>query len=214
MFFEQLKKICDSRNIKMTPLIVECGGSKSNVTTWKNGASPNIDIVIAIAKKLNVSLDYLLTGEDNSVKELDPNFYRTLLSDNGIKAIKRQLNALFDSSEDDLYKGLESYGISLSMMRQFFHDDINIGHDVLNKLDTVLLSLDTNVYDLIKNDILDKFKDFTSLYNALDTEDRAEIRGEMKAMLRQNKYKNNEASVINDIADEMKPTFKKTSVES
>ena len=100
------------------------------------------------------------------------------------------------------------------MMRQFFHDDINIGHDVLSKLDTVLLYLDTNVYDLIKKDVLDKFKDFTSLYNDLDTEDRAEIRGEMKAMLRQNKYKNNEASVINDIADEMKPTFKKTLVES
>ncbi len=198
----------------MTPLIVECGGSKSNVTTWKNGASPNIDIVIAIAKKLNVSLDYLLTGEDSSVKKLDPNFYRTLLSDDGIKAIKRQLNALFDSSEDDLYKGLESYGISLSMMRQFFHDDINIGHDVLSKLDTVLLYLDTNVYDLIKKDVLDKFKDFTSLYNALDTEDRAEIRGEMKAMLRQNKYKNNEASVINDVAEEMQPAFKKTTVES
>lgn len=214
MFFEQLKKICDSRNIKMTPLIVECGGSKSNVTTWKNGATPNIDIVIAIAKKLNVSLDYLLTGEDNSVKELDPNFYRTLLSDNGVEAIKRQLKILFDGSEDDLCEGLEDYGISLSMMRQFFYEDISIGHDVLSKLDTVLLYLDTNVYDLIKKDILDKFKDFTSLYNALDTEDRAEIRGEMKAMLRQDKYKSNGASVINDIAEEMKPTFKKASVES
>ena len=198
----------------MTPLIVECGGSKSNVTTWKNGATPNIDIVIAIAKKLNVSLDYLLTGEDNSVKELDPNFYRTLLSDNGVEAIKRQLKILFDGSEDDLCEGLEDYGISLSMMRQFFYEDISIGHDVLSKLDTVLLYLDTNVYDLIKKDILDKFKDFTSLYNALDTEDRAEIRGEMKAMLRQDKYKSNGASVINDIAEEMKPTFKKASVES
>lgn len=60
MFYEQLKKICDEKHIKMTPLVTECGGSKSNVTTWKNGSIPNSDIVLKLARRLNVSTDYLL----------------------------------------------------------------------------------------------------------------------------------------------------------
>lgn len=211
--YERLQQECKRKGMSITLLCSMVTGSTGNLKTWKvNKGNMRSDYLLKCAEILGTTTDYLLGNNVEHNYTVD--FYRTLLSDEGIKAIKRQLNELFDSSEDDLCKGLEGYGISLSMMRQFFHDDISIGHDVLSKLDTVLLYLDTNVYDLIKKDVLDKFKDFTSLYNDLDTEDRAEIRGEMKAMLRQNKYKNNEASVINDIADEMKPTFKKTSVES
>lgn len=201
--YERLQEECQKKGRTITSLCLQVTGNKGNLATWKNNeGNMRSDYLLKCAEILETTTDYLLGNNIEHNYTVD--FYRTLLSDEGIKAIKRQLNALFDSSEDDLYKGLEKYGISLSMIRQFFHNDVNIGHDVLSKLDTVLLYLDTNVYDLIKKDILNKFNDSMSLYNTLDSEDKAEIRREIKKMLLQDKYKSNESSVINDIAEDMK----------
>lgn len=60
MFYDILKKECENQGVKMTPLILECGGSKGSVSNWKKGASPNSDIVVKLARRLNVSTDYLL----------------------------------------------------------------------------------------------------------------------------------------------------------
>lgn len=216
MFYDQLKKICDSRNIKMTPLIVECGGSKSNVTTWKNGASPNVDIVMKIAKKLNVSLDYLLTGDDFPKTAHSADFFRVLLSDEGVRAIKRQIAAVIklnNEKSNDIFDELSDIGCSFGDIKQFITGETGLGDSVLSKLDAVLLILDTNIYSLIKNDVEFQYSDFLKLYSKLDLEDKAEIRGEIKGILRQEKYKNNTTSIINDISQEMAPSFKKAVVE-
>lgn len=60
MFYDILKKECEKQHLKMTPLIVECGGANSSAANWKKGASPNSDIVLKLARRLNVSTDYLL----------------------------------------------------------------------------------------------------------------------------------------------------------
>lgn len=60
MFYDMLKKECNRQGIKLTPLVVECGGAKSNVTSWKNGTIPKIDMLVKLADRLNVSTDYLL----------------------------------------------------------------------------------------------------------------------------------------------------------
>ncbi len=60
MFYDMLKKECEKQRLKMTPLIVECGGANSSASNWKKGASPNSDIVVKLARRLNVSTDYLL----------------------------------------------------------------------------------------------------------------------------------------------------------
>lgn len=64
MFYSNLKSICDEKGIKITPLILECGGTKGIIGGWKRGTSPNSDIVMKIAIKLNVSTDELLFGEE------------------------------------------------------------------------------------------------------------------------------------------------------
>lgn len=64
VFYNNLKTICDNQGIKITPFVKECGGSTGSINQWKNGASPNSDIVIKLAKRLNVSTDYLLTGKE------------------------------------------------------------------------------------------------------------------------------------------------------
>lgn len=70
MFYDILKKECEKQGLKMTPLIVTCGGSKGSISNWKKGASPNSDIVVKLAHRLNVSTDYLLgvaPEQNNSV---------------------------------------------------------------------------------------------------------------------------------------------------
>lgn len=66
MFYDNLKKICEEKKEKITPLVKECGGSTGSISKWRNGAYPNSDIVIKIAIHLGVSTDYLLLGKDSS----------------------------------------------------------------------------------------------------------------------------------------------------
>jgi len=74
MFYDNLKTICEKKGLKMTPIVIECGGAKGSISNWKKGASPNSDIVVALSVRLNVSTDFLLKGDntqqiksDNSV---------------------------------------------------------------------------------------------------------------------------------------------------
>ena len=71
MFYDNLKAECDRQGLKITPVVVECGGNKGSLSGWKKGASPNSDIVLRLAVRLNVSADYLLTGEEKSNISVD-----------------------------------------------------------------------------------------------------------------------------------------------
>lgn len=64
MFYDNLKLVCDSKGLKITPLVAECGGAKGSITNWRNGATPNSDIVIRLAERLGVTTDLLLLGSD------------------------------------------------------------------------------------------------------------------------------------------------------
>ena len=61
MFYDNLKAICDSRGLKITTVVTECGGALGSISKWKNGANPNSDIVIKLSFHLGVTTDYLLT---------------------------------------------------------------------------------------------------------------------------------------------------------
>ncbi|KAI4453133.1 transketolase n-terminal section-related [Holotrichia oblita] len=67
VFYDRLKKICAKKGLKITPTVVECGGANGSVRGWKNGAWPNSKILFELAKRLDVSTDYLLglRGEDS-----------------------------------------------------------------------------------------------------------------------------------------------------
>ena len=60
VFYELLKKICDEKGIKITPLVLSCGGSKGMLSGWKQGASPNVDMLVKLSDTLNCSMDYLM----------------------------------------------------------------------------------------------------------------------------------------------------------
>ena len=64
MFYDQLKKACKENNIALTTLLKEFGMSVGNATRWKNGGVPSIEVLKKIAKRLNVSTDYLLEMDE------------------------------------------------------------------------------------------------------------------------------------------------------
>lgn len=64
MFYDNIKKICEEKGTAPTTILKELGYSTGNVTQWKKGSCPNIDIALDIARKLDISLDYLVTLEE------------------------------------------------------------------------------------------------------------------------------------------------------
>lgn len=67
MFYDNLKRVCDEKGVKITPIVAECGGAKGSISNWKNGASPNSDIIAKLSVRLNVSTDMLIFGEERKL---------------------------------------------------------------------------------------------------------------------------------------------------
>lgn len=71
MFYDTIYKICNEKGTTPTTVLRELGYSSGNVSKWKKGSVPNIDIAYKIAQHLGVSVDYLITGEKEvSSKEM------------------------------------------------------------------------------------------------------------------------------------------------
>ncbi len=54
MFYEHLKAVCKKKHTSPSAVCLALGMSKSNVTNWKNGMWPRLDVVIEMAKVLGV----------------------------------------------------------------------------------------------------------------------------------------------------------------
>ena len=70
MFYQQLIALCEREGVKPTPLIKSLGFSAGNIKRWENGATVNSDILLAVSKHFKVSIDYLLTGNENQTTVL------------------------------------------------------------------------------------------------------------------------------------------------
>ena len=63
MFYDNVYKVCAECGTNPTTLLKDCGFSPGNISKWKHGSVPNVEICLAMARKLGVSLDYLVTLE-------------------------------------------------------------------------------------------------------------------------------------------------------
>ena len=64
-FHQRLKETCKKKDTTISALISEFGMSSSNVTSWKNGVTPKIDVVSKFAERLDTTTDYLIFGKEN-----------------------------------------------------------------------------------------------------------------------------------------------------
>lgn len=66
-FFERLQSLMDSQNLNQKKLSDVIGIRQALISEWKkNGNLPSGETAIKIADYFNVSLDYLLTGEEKN----------------------------------------------------------------------------------------------------------------------------------------------------
>ena len=63
MFWDNLTAECERQGKYVTPLLKSLGISSGNISSWKKGGNIHSDSLLAIAKSLGVTTDYLLTGE-------------------------------------------------------------------------------------------------------------------------------------------------------
>lgn len=63
MFWETFLELCNKKSTKPNPVAKELGISSGAVTSWKNGKVPHHSTLIKIADYFEVTVDYLLTGE-------------------------------------------------------------------------------------------------------------------------------------------------------
>lgn len=61
-FYDTVNEICKRNGTTATTVLREIGASTGNVSKWKNGSIPNIDLALRIAEHLDITLDYLVTG--------------------------------------------------------------------------------------------------------------------------------------------------------
>lgn len=90
MFIDNFIQICETKGLKPTPTLQECGISPSTATNWikKGDVIPDGKTIIKLANFLNVSADYLLDVNNSSSQDETEllNTYRNL-TDNGKKQV-------------------------------------------------------------------------------------------------------------------------------
>ena len=155
MFWERFQALCKTNRTTPNFVCSQIGKSTATSTHWKNGSVPNGDVLIKIADYFNISVDYLLGRTDNkAINPLSADFFRLLLSDRGINAIKPALKKRVDAYG---YENLErDTGLSLMEIKLFLTTDIEAGTKGIAKLDLLLGVLETNVYDLLNESVDEK----------------------------------------------------------
>ena len=61
MFYETLREACTDKGTSPSAVVRALGMSKSNVTEWKKGKSPRLDVVIKIANHLGIKAAELVS---------------------------------------------------------------------------------------------------------------------------------------------------------
>lgn len=98
LFYERLERLIKDKGVQQKDLAENCGISSNGISTWKvTGTLPRADIAIKIAKYLDVSVEYLITGELSGIDKNDVLAYTV----SRLSAKKRNVvQAVIDSLED------------------------------------------------------------------------------------------------------------------
>lgn len=121
---EYIRSVCKERGISISSLEKKCGFANGYLNPKKLSKLP-YDRALLIAEMLNISVDYLMTGEE---KNDNPGYY---LNEETAKAAQeifenKELRMLFDAARDadaeDL-KALHSMALALKRKERGYVDD-------------------------------------------------------------------------------------------
>lgn len=175
MFWERFSELCNANGISANAVCAQLGFSTAAATHWKNGTMPKGDVLVKIADFFSVSVDYLLgrVVSDNST------FKKSHLC--------MVLNELL-SNETDYTDFARAVGVDVFIVFTWLRGISITCYDKLPEISEYFnVSIDfllgrTPVRNIPTGDEIKSYYD-------LDDTDRAEIRGEIKQMLKSDKYK-------------------------
>ncbi len=104
MYWDIFEKLCCDVGKKPNPVGKEIGVSSATISKWKNGATPNGEILIKVANYFKVSTDYLLERTNN------PDMYNNSginigdIKDNNSNNITVDLNSQQDATAQQFLK--------------------------------------------------------------------------------------------------------------
>lgn len=67
MFYDNFRAVCKEKGTTVSAVLNALGKSTGSTGKWKNGSYPSLDIVMAMADYLDVSLDKLVYNQDSSL---------------------------------------------------------------------------------------------------------------------------------------------------
>lgn len=108
-FQSRVKELRGKANLTMEGLALELGVTKSRVNMWENkGTVPRMDALVKLAKRFNVTTDYLLGNDD--CDSIDPSRAK-------LNSLQRNLGKL---NEEDLEK---AEGMLKAVFKDIFNDE-------------------------------------------------------------------------------------------
>ena len=122
-FYERLKTVCDEKDKKITTVVVNCGGNKGSIASWKKGTIPNYTIIEKLAEELDVSVDFLVGKEEVDIQP--KKYFGTLDVMLASKYKYINLSCLNDISDDDM-KRYEAY---LNCSTKFMYDRTSVKYE-------------------------------------------------------------------------------------
>lgn len=109
MFFDNFVKLCEQKGVKPSRALTDAGVPKSAYSYWRteagagNDAKPTNQNAVKLAQYFNVSVDYLLTGEQ---KENPPQQPQSEV-DAAVERIKRKLESMPKEQREALMNLIE-----------------------------------------------------------------------------------------------------------
>lgn len=122
-FYERLKNVCDEKGKKITTVVVDCGGNKGSIASWKKGTVPNYTIIEKLAVELDVSVDFLVGKEEVDIQP--KKYFNTLDIMLASKYKYINLSCLNEVSDEDM-KRYEAY---LNCSTKFMYDRTSIKYE-------------------------------------------------------------------------------------
>ncbi len=110
MFFDNFVKLCEQKGVKPSRALTDAGVPKSAYSYWRaeagigNDAKPTNQNAVKLAQYFNVSVDYLLTGEQ---KENPPQQPQSEV-DAAVERIRRKLESMPKEKREALMNLIET----------------------------------------------------------------------------------------------------------
>lgn len=103
MSYEHFKKLCDDAKVRPSEVSRATGVATSTLTEWKKGSyTPKADKLQKIAEYFGVSVDYLLSGEEQEGYYVNPETAQMAQEIFENKDLRLLFDAAHDASPEDL----------------------------------------------------------------------------------------------------------------